>query len=340
VTLRRLSPFAAAVLAIFLIVALSAFWMYMEIETPYYRASSEDSYIEIPRGMDSGSAAQLLVDSGVLRHRIPFIVYLKLTGNAGRIKAGEYRFREAASPSQIAERLIRGDSYYRSITIPEGLTAMETVALLAENNFGQRKDLEEALQNTEWISDLDPGARNLEGYLFPETYHFNRKIDSTAIIKTMVEQFQKEFRRIMSQTPMRAGWNPSRIVTLASMIEKEVQKGEERPLVASVFYNRLERRMKLDCDATIIYAMKLHGTYEGNIRRSDLAMESPYNTYRNQGLPPGPIANPGAASLNAAVHPAETEYLFYVSRNDGTHIFSKTYQEHQRAVDEYQRRRR
>ena len=155
----------------------------------------------------------------------------------------------------------------------------------------------------------------------------------------MVEQFRKQFQAIHAELSMPAGWDIPRVVTLASMIEKEVRKPEERPLVSSVFHNRLERRIPLSCDATIIYAMKLAGTYDGNIRRSDLAMDSPYNSYIHRDLPPGPIANPGADSLRAALNPAKTDYLYYVSRNDGTHVFSRNYREHQQAVDQYQRLR-
>jgi UPF0755 protein len=156
----------------------------------------------------------------------------------------------------------------------------------------------------------------------------------------MVEQFRKEFGLLIARYPVPEGWSGDQIVILASMIEKEAQKAEERPLVSSVFHNRIRRKMPLACDATIIYAMKLMGTYKGNIRRTDLDMESPYNTYRNRGLPPGPIANPGAEALTAALRPADSRYLYYVSRNDGTHVFSETYQEHQKAVDIYQRSRR
>ena len=329
----------AVALTVILVIAASAAWLYLELTTPYYNAPSNGIFVEISRGLDTGKIAKLLVESGILRHRLPFIAYLRFTNNAGRIKAGEYRFSGPASPKQITQRLIRGDVYYRALTIPEGLTARETIELLARNGFGTIEEMESLLLKTDWISDVNPDAENLEGYLFPETYHFSRKADSVQIIKTMVEQFRKQYREIVAEFPLRTGWNTSQIVILASMIEKEVQKAEERPIVSSVFYNRLERKIPLACDATIIYALKLRGTYNGNIRKVDLSMESPYNSYRNRGLPPGPIANPGTDSLRAALNPAETEYLYYVSRNDGTHVFSKTYREHQRAVDRYQRSR-
>lgn len=327
----------AVALTIIIGFALLAVWFHMELETPYYTSSSDETFVEIPRGMDTGKIADRLVYSGILRNRSAFLAYLRFTDNAGRIKAGEYRFAGLSSPKQITQRLIRGDVYYRVITIPEGLTAMETIELLARNGFGDLEEMKSVLKKTDWITDINPDARNLEGYLFPETYHFSRKANSIMIVKTMVEQFQKQYQKILSQSPPRTGWNTSRVVILASMIEKEVRKAEERPLVSSVYYNRLERKIPLACDATIIYALKLTGTYDGNIRKADLSMESPYNSYLNRGLPPGPIANPGADSLRAALQPDETEYLYYVSRNDGTHVFSKNYRAHQRAVNKYQK---
>jgi len=337
VTLKHLFPFIVSVLILVVGISLPAGWIYIETEKPYYGASSEETFVEIPKGMDTGSIARLLVHYRIIRHRIPFIVFMRLTGNAELIQAGEYRFAEPASPRQIAERLVMGDNFFRAVTVPEGLTAMETIDLFLQKGLGEREEMKSALQKTEWIADIAPDAQTLEGYLFPETYHLSRKADSTQIIQTMVEQFRKQFERLIAQYPMPDGWNASRVVILASMIEKEVQKSEERPVVSSVFYNRLRLKMTMGCDATIIYAMKLLGTYNGNIRRSDLSMESPYNTYINRGLPPGPIANPGTESLIAALNPSDTEYLYYVSRNDGTHVFSKTYSEHQRAVNRYQR---
>jgi len=318
-------------------IAVSSAWFYTQIETPFYNSPTGETFVEIKRGSNTETIADQLVEAGILRNRLPFIAYLRFTNNAQRLKAGEYRFAGPANPKQITERLIKGDIYFRVITIPEGLTAQETIELLALNGFGTIEEMEPILRNTDWIRDIDPNAETLEGYLFPETYHFSRKAESRRIIQTMVEEFRKQLKTVLAEHPMIPGWSIPEAVTLASMIEKEVRKAEERPLVSSVFHNRLESRMQLACDATIIYAMKLAGTYNGNIRKSDLSMESPYNSYLHRGLPPGPIANPGADSLRAALNPASTDYLYYVSRNDGTHVFSKNYREHQQAVDEYQR---
>jgi UPF0755 protein len=245
---------------------------------------------------------------------------------------------DAATPAQVALRLVKGDINFHSVTIPEGLTAEETITLLAKSGVGDLDALRQQLMRTDWIRDLDPQARNLEGYLFPETYRFSHKTDSEMAIKAMVNEFRKRIVRITALYPPQPGWTVPRIVILASMIEKEAKRVEEGPLVASVLINRLEKGMPLDCDATIIYAMKQAGTYKGRLGKADLAMESPYNSYRHLNLPPGPIANPGENSLRAALNPAHSEYFYYVSRNDGTHQFSKDFAAHQNAVNRFQRR--
>ncbi|HTY62995.1 MAG TPA: endolytic transglycosylase MltG [Acidobacteriota bacterium] len=326
----------------FLLAAATGFaalwiWFYSELETPYYSSTAGEVFVEIPRGASAGEIAGLLVRAGVIHRGLPFRAYIRYTGMGRHIQAGEYRFAEPASPKRIVQRLVQGDVFFYSVTIPEGLTARETVALLAKNGLGNASEMERALLKVRWIRDLDPAARNLEGYLFPETYRFRRKADSETVIRAMIDQFRAKLVKTLQRSPLPAGWNLSRIVILASMIEKEVKNPQERPLVASVLINRLEKRMPLACDATIIYAMKLAGTYEGRLGKADLRMDSPYNSYLHPDLPPGPICNPGADSLFAALHPARTEYYYYVSRNDGSHQFSKDYESHVRAVNLYQK---
>jgi len=326
---------AAAVLIAAL--AGAGLWLRSEIDAPYYDGQEEGTFVEIPRGTNPGRAADLLVGSGVLRARLPFVLYIRYANLGRRLQAGEYRFSGPATPKQVAQRLVRGDVYSRTITIPEGLTAKETIELLAKHGLGNRQELEETLLRRDWIRDLDPAARNLEGYLFPETYRFSRKADAETIVKTMVDQFRTKLARTMEANPLPPGWSISRIVILASMIEKEVKEPEEAPLVASALVNRLDRKMPLGCDATIIYAMKLAGTYQGRLGKADMGMASPYNTYLHLNLPPGPICNPGAGSLRAALRPAKTDYLYSVSRNDGTHQFSRDFNSHVRAVERYQK---
>lgn len=317
--------------------AATGLWLRTELETGFYGSSQTETLVEIPRRASTSRVADLLVDSGVLRRKIPFLLYMRLTNKGRSIQAGEYKFAGAVSPLQVARRLITGDVYFKSVTIPEGLTAQETIELLARNGVGSLSELQDLLYRTDLISDLNPDARNLEGYLFPETYRFGSRADSEAVVRAMVEQFRTRITRLTAQNPPSRGWDIPRIITLASMIEKEVKKAEEAPLVASVYVNRLDRGMPLACDATIIYAMKLAGIYRGRLGRADLVMASPYNSYLHTNLPPGPIANPGENSIRAALKPAVTDYYYYVSRNDGTHQFSKNFTHHQIAVDRFQK---
>jgi UPF0755 protein len=332
--------FPAAVLAacfIVVVIASLALWTRSELETPFFSAAEQEIYIEIPKRASTNRIADMLVDAGVIRHKIPFLIYLRIRNLGRYVQAGEYRFVGKETPQRIAQRLLKGDVYFKSITIPEGLTADETIDLLVQNGLGERDELKQLLWKTDLIKDLNPNATNLEGYLFPETYRFGHSANSEIIIKALVDQFRKRIHKVLESQPHRPASEIPRIAIIASMIEKEVKTKEEGPLVASVFMNRLQRGMPLACDATIIYAMKLVGAYKGKLHRSDLVMHSPYNTYLNLELPPGPIANPGENALRAAINPAKTSFLYYVSRNDGTHQFSKNLQTHELAVNRYQR---
>ncbi len=333
--MRRLIP----VLTIVLVCMTAAFlgWIAWELRTPFYHAPVRETYVDIPRGVAPSTIASILQEAGILHSRIPFLLYLRWHDAARRLQAGEYRFSSPATPEQVAQRLIRGDVFFISITIPEGLTARETIEHIAAAGLGRRDDMEKALNQTIWIRSLDPGARSLEGYLFPNTYRFPRRATSDEIVKTMVDHFKLRFARLTETHPIPPNWSTAQIVILASMVEKEVKIPSERPLVASVLANRLERGMPLACDPTIIYALKIAGRYDGNIHKADLAIDSPYNTYIHTGFPAGPIANPGEDSLKASLAPPKTDYLYFVSRNDGTHQFSTNFQAHSLAVERYQK---
>ena len=317
--------------------AATGWWIHSELRTPYYGAEEPETFVEIIPDTSSGGIASLLVRHRILRHRLPFLIYARLTHSSRRLQAGEYRFASPMSPIQIVQRLLRGDVYFQSITIPEGLDSREVIERLIKNGLGKKADFERVMARTEWIRDLAPAARNLEGFLFPDTFRFRRKVLPEEIVKTMVNQFRIQWAKLLATHPLPEGWDVTRIVTLASIIEKEAGAAEERPLVASVLVNRLRRGIPLAVDPTIIYALKLSSRFDGNLRKSDLSLNSPYNTYLRAGLPPGPIANPGIDSLTAALVPARSSYVYYVSKNDGTHQFSKDYQSHLNAVAKYQK---
>jgi UPF0755 protein len=226
--------------------------------------------------------------------------------------------------------------YGRRITFPEGLTIQEMGAIYQAREFGPARDFVAAARNAALIRDLDPEAPDLEGYLFPETYAVPRGTPAARLIAMMVDRFRATYTAELQQRAAAQPLTTRQVVTLASLVEKETGKGEERPLVAAVYRNRLKIGMGMQADPTVVYALQKAGTYNGNIRREDLAIDSPYNTYRHAGLPPGPIASPGKAALEAALAPADVDYLYFVSRNDGSHVFAATLSEHNRNVQEFQ----
>lgn len=329
-----------AIIIIFgIVISGMGLWVNHELTTPYYNSHDAETFVEIPRGAKTGEIASLLVKAGIIRNKLPFVGYIRWKNLSGNLKAGDYKFVSPATPIQVMERIVGGDVYFVSVTIPEGLTARETVALIANAGVGNLAEMEAALVRTDLIRDLNPNAKNLEGYLFPETYHFSRRITSDEILKTMTDQFRHRLKKLMTLYPSSRNSTTDHTVTLASIVEKEAKNLEERLLVGSVLVNRLESGIPLACDPTIIYALKLTGKYNGNIRKADLAINSPYNTYIHAGLPPGPICNPGEDSLRAALSPPKTDYFYFVARNDGTHQFSKDLRSHSQAVSKFQKPR-
>jgi UPF0755 protein len=250
-----------------------------------------------------------------------------------KLQAGEYRFAKEASPVEVYERIARGDTYYLELVAPEGKNIFDIGEIAEEMGLFPAKKFVEAARNPALIRDLDPLAPSLEGYLFPDTYRVNRQTTPERLCRTMTARFRDVWRRLKTDADVHGA------VTLASLVEKEGKLPEERPLIAAVFANRLRKGIKLDCDPTTIYAALLEGRYRGTIYRSDLDREHPYNTYRTKGLPPGPIANPGLASLKAALAPADSDMIFFVARPDGSggHSFSDNIGAHQAAVKRYRR---
>jgi UPF0755 protein len=236
----------------------------------------------------------------------------------------------------VADKIARGDVYVRPITFPEGLTIRQMAALYESKGFGDAKSFVAAASHGELVHALDPDAKDLEGYLFPDTYSLPRRTTAEQLVLRMVASFTRAFTPDIVGAAAARGLSARQLVTLASIVEKETGNPEERPLVAAVYANRLKIGMGLQCDPTVIYALERAGRYNGNLRREDLQFDSPYNTYRYAGLPPGPIASPGRASLQAAASPAGVSYLYFVSKNDGSHAFASTLDEHNRNVHQYQ----
>lgn len=295
-------------------------------------------FFEVEKGKSPKNISQDLKEAGIIRKKWPFLLAYKLIYSHKSLKAGEYEFLLPVSSKDILRTITEGRVYLHAITIPEGLTRAEIALHLESLNFVDVQEFLEASLETEEISTWDKDASSLEGYLHPETYHFPKGTPVNKIMEAMVSQFKKSFTEAMHRRVRELGMSIREVVILASMVEKETSIPEERRLVSAVFHNRLNRAMKLDCDPTIIYALKLEGRFTGRLRTKDLKYDTPYNTYLYPGLPPGPICNPGQKAIEAALYPAQENYLYFVSKNDGSHHFSKTLKEHLRAVRKYQKR--
>ncbi len=293
---------------------------------------SAETFVEVVPGMGSKAIGALLAEQGIIRNRYAFDLWHVLRG--GTLKAGEYRFEQPATLTVVYNRLVRGDVYTQTLTIPEGFNLFDIAQAVQDAQLGSKESfLAAANQDVALIADLDPGAKNLEGYLFPDTYRFQRHQPPSQLLAAMVRRFRQ------SSASIGLGGDYHRIVTLASLVEKETPVGEDRPLVASVLTNRLAQDMPLMTDPTVIYAALLEKQYRGAIYQSDLKRDSAYNTYRHAGLPPGPICSPGIASLQAAMHPADSKFLYFVADAgaSGHSRFATTLEEHERNVSAYRR---
>ncbi|MGE3885592.1 MAG: endolytic transglycosylase MltG [Vicinamibacterales bacterium] len=326
------------ILAIVLgLAAAGVAWVaYTRVHEPFQGFEGPEQFVDIPPGTGAGGVGARLAEAGVVRDANTFRVALWLTGRARDLKAGEYRFDRASSAVEVIDRIARGDVYKRLVTFREGLIIADIAAVFEERGFGPAAEFERAAKNRALIADLDPDARDLEGYLFPETYALPRGTTADELVAQMVGLFRKLYSEGLQAEAAAAGLTTRQVVTLASLVEKETARAEERPLVAAVYRNRLAIGMGMQADPTVIYALRLAGRYDGNLSRADLQFDSPYNTYRYAGLPPGPIASPGLASIEAAIRPADVRHLYFVSRNDGSHVFADTLAEHNRNVHEWQ----
>jgi UPF0755 protein len=321
-------------LVLLVVVALAA---RHDLEAPYADFPAAGLTLEIPSGSGAGEIASLLKRAGVIPSSLLFRAQVRLKGLSTKLQAGEYRFDRASSPVEVAEKLVRGEVFLHGLTVPEGLTLEEIARIMSTSRHWEEVEIQEALTRPELLHDLDPQASTLEGYLFPDTYRFPRGFPADDLVLRMLERFRETFGPDARARADELGLSVREVVTLASLVEEEARLPHERPLVASVIRNRLARGMKLEIDPTVIYALQRAGRPVGALRRSDLSLEDPYNTYLHPGLPPGPICSPGLASLEAALHPAESDYLYFVvdpSRR-GAHHFSSSYREHMRAVRRY-----
>jgi UPF0755 protein len=326
-------------LILFLAAAVAGAWMahqqFLNVDRPY-KAFGAEQFVDVPPGLGTRAIGRLLVDAGVIEDLTTWRLAVWHSGQATSLKAGEYRFTEAATPMDVVARLARGDVYLRSVTFPEGLTIRQMAAIYEDSGLGAARDFVAAAGDEGLVAGDDPAAGNLEGYLFPDTYALPRRASARDLVERMVRRFKAVMNDELRALAGARGLDLRAAVTLASLVEKETASPAERPIVAAVYLNRLREGIGLQCDPTVIYALELRGRFNGNLTRADLTVDSPYNTYRYRGLPPGPIAAPGRSSLEAVAHPAEVDYLYFVSRNDGTHAFASTLAEHNRNVQKYQ----
>ncbi len=309
---------------------LSAYWYFAP-----YRNFRNETFVTIERGTPSGEIARKLEEQGVVRSRWAFLA-VRLLHPRASLQAGEYRFGAAQTPFEVFETIRRGEIFYEDFTVPEGSNMFDIAELLGNSDMVKPAAFLEAAADPAAIRDLDSQAPNLEGYLFPSTYRVTHQTTARRLCLLMTEEFRKQWRSLGGE---KQADRIHQIVILASLVEKESAVREERPEIASVFLNRLRLSMPLQCDPTTVYAALLQNRYRGVIHKSDLASASPYNTYAHIGLPPGPIANPGALSLKAALYPADTNFLYFVAKPNGvgSHVFSSSLAEHEKAVLEYRK---
>jgi UPF0755 protein len=346
---RRLRPGRWLALLLALLVPLAAWWLSGAAEarlsawltSPQGEGLSYPLTVEVERGQGASAISRSFSDAGFLpgREREFWVAWLRLTGRHGRLQAGEYELAGPVSPEGLAEMLLEGRVRLHAVTVPEGLTLEQTVATLAETGHWDAAELEAAFRDPALLADFAPGARDLDGYLFPETYNFARGTPAFRVAEVMVERFLAVWAELDGDAAAAAlGLSPPEVVTLASLVERETSVPQEHRLVASVFHNRLRRGMKLECDPTTIRALELDGLWTGGpLLLVQLKHESPYNTYWAEGLPPGPIAAPGRASLAAALNPAESRLIFFVADGTGGHAFAEDLKQHQRNVRKWRR---
>jgi UPF0755 protein len=298
--------------------------------------AAEKMVITIPPGQPLKTTAAVLFKNKMITSPLKFDLVARLKGYDKRLKAGEYALSATMTPIQIMEKMVKGQVELYKLTVPEGLNIYQIADRVAHAGFAENSAFIAAATNADLARKNGIPAETFEGYLFPETYYFPKKVKVETIMSTMVKRFWKVFNTAWKERANQLGFSIHQIVTLASIIEKETGASFERPLISSVFHNRLKRKMRLESDPTVIYGLK---DFDGNLKRAHLETPTPYNTYKIMGLPVGPIANPGKKSLKAALYPADTKFIYFVSKKDRTHKFSTNLKDHNQAVRKYQLRR-
>ena len=299
-------------------------------------ATPEEVVITIPAGQSLKATTETLFKSEIITNPFKFNMVARLKGYDKQLKAGEYALAATMPPIKILEKLVKGEVKLYKLTVPEGLNIHQIAELVAQSGFAEQAVFIENATDAAFAREHDLTADTFEGYLYPETYYFPKKVSPKTIISSMVRRFRLVFKPEWEERGKQLGFSIHQVVTLASIIEKETGASFERPLISSVFHNRLKKKMRLESDPTVIYGLK---NFDGNLNRKHLETLTPYNTYKIKALPPGPIANPGSASLEAALYPADTKYIYFVSKKDNTHQFSTNLIDHNQAVRKYQLRR-
>jgi UPF0755 protein len=325
----------ALILLVVLAAAAAAGYVWYSIEKPYGTIPADGLYVDIPHGASRRAAAHILEKAGVIRNSFAFEFYARRHPKR-TLQAGEYFFDHPQAGKEVFWKLANGEVYQQPFTVREGETIYDIARDLEAAKYIAADDFLKAAEDPTGIKDLFPEARTLEGFLFPATYNLPKHAPAEELTGMMVRKFREALANVLpngSDPPVSIG----SVVTLASLVERETPKPDERRLVAGVFTNRLEKNMPLQCDPTVIYALQMDDEYNGTLRLRDLRLNSPYNTYRNRGLPPGPIGNPGEVALRAALHPALTDYLYFVANTQGGHFFASTLAEHNKNVAKYHR---
>ncbi len=319
-------------LVFLLMISLGLYQAYFFLGTP---PSSEKTYkiIDIDQGATFREVTELLHNKVLITSPVSFRLLGKITQNETKIKPGEYRLHRAMRPMEVLSILVEGAVLAHRVVIPEGMASKEIALVLENAELVDAEAFVQVVHDKAFVQEMGFEGDSLEGYLFPDTYDLNKKTSPEKIVERMVKKFEKVYEDVFSRQAASLGMTRGEVITLASIIEKETANPSERTVISAVFHNRLRRKMRLQSDPTVIFSL---AKFNGNITRKDLFNKSPYNTYRVAGLPPGPISNPGKAAIYAALNPADSEYLFFVSKNNGSHYFSKTLREHNRAVQKYQ----